>query len=283
MKKNEAFRTKPCDLRRVFEDSLMARHICSPLESCDVGDNAESTRAYMREKHFDMMGLSEKGVATRYVRQDSLGPGKCGQYGNELQKSDIVAGHTHLTTLLRNMVEHTYQFVSENSDIVGIITRADLQKTPVRMLLFGLVSLMEMYMTSMVDVHYPHGSFEQCIDAKRIDKAKQRLKEAEDDNVDIGLVDCLEFYDKTTLLFRIEGFWEFFSSPNADTGAFATEDGAQAFFRDAKKLRDRLAHSYSLAGREKWPHVMMLALKIESFLRQCEAKEKKFTKWFRRG
>lgn len=169
------FRISLADLHVSLDDSLMVRHIAVPLETCGVNDDGKVVRNRMEEKHFDVMGVLENGIIRGYVRQKSLGTGKCGSQCKSFGPSDIIASTTSLVELLPLLQTRPFVFILDRTKVNGLVTRADLEKSPVRMLLFGLVSLLEMYLLSMVRVYYPGDSFRDRLKPYRLAKAEGLL------------------------------------------------------------------------------------------------------------
>ena len=104
------------------------------------------------------------------------------------------------------------------------MTRGDLQKAPVRLWLFGLVSLLEMQMLRVVRERYPADSWvplltdERCVGARRVFAERRRRNEAND------LSDCLQLGDKATILMKD---WDLFA-----LSGFASKRALEMFFKD---------------------------------------------------
>jgi hypothetical protein len=253
------------DLHRIMDDSFVVRHIAVPLESCNASDDAHVVKSRMEAMHFDLMGLRENGVITGYVRREDLKKGHCRNYCKTFLPVDIVSSRTPLGRLLPLMAARPHFFVLEHTEINGVVTRADLQKDPVRMVLFGLLSLMEMYLLSMVRLCYPAGTLEQI---PNLEDAKDVLRVRRNRNEDIDLADCLYLSDKTVLFLRIPGFAEFFGlGPSKD---------AERYFKNFESMRNKLAHGHDLVKGSGWERVAQTIMNLESFLSDCDEKYDEF-------
>jgi len=80
-----------------------------------------------------------------------LGDGTCNDHGRWIEPTEIVSSTTPLIGLLPIMKNRDHLFVLDGARLESIVTSADLQKPPVRMLLFGLVSLFDMFLLALVE------------------------------------------------------------------------------------------------------------------------------------
>jgi hypothetical protein len=116
----------------------------------------------------------------------------------------------------------------------GIVTRADMQKTPVRMWMFGLISMLEMQMQRVIESAYPDNDWLDHLEENRRDKARRLYEQRVHENEYIDLIDCLEFSDKKKI---------FAASPHLIL--LSGEESATQFKRKMGRtieLRNYLAH-----------------------------------------
>ena len=249
------------DLHRILDDSFVVQHISVPLDCCNSSDDAQQVKRRMESVNFDLMGLKENGNITGYVRREDLKDGSCLKYRRAFLNGEIVSNRTPLGRLLRMMVTRPQLFVLEHAEINGVVTRADLQKPPVRMVLFGLLSLHEMYMLLMVRVCY---STEQLKKIPRLEDARIMLAKRLDRNEDIDLADCLTLTEKNNLLLNASGFSEFLG--------FASSKDAELYFKNVVILRNKLAHGHDLVDGFGWDQMAKTIINLESFLSKCDEK-----------
>ena len=93
-------------------------------------------------------------------------------------------------------------FVVVMGEVSGIITKGDLQKAPVRLWLFGVLSLLEMQFLRLIRTAYPQDTWKGFVSENRLGKAGQLLQERKRRNEAIDLADCLQFADKRTIVLR---------------------------------------------------------------------------------
>ena len=252
------------ELRKTLADSLLVRHISTPMELRRSDQQASEVMAYLQQRNFDVMGLLEVDRISRYIaRKFMTDKGVCGDYARPIEPTEIVSSTTALIEFLPLMKDRHYVFVLESTRLDSIVTHADLQKPPVRMLLFSLISLLDMFLLILVRKHYPGESFCAELKPKRVEKGQELLNLRRQRNEEIDLADCLQFCDKRALILKAQ--------VHKDLG-FESEEVADRFLKDAEKLRDRLAHSQDLVLGTSWTEVIDLAVKIDEFLRENEGK-----------
>lgn len=204
---------KSSDLRRLFDDSLKVRHISSPLKACDSESDSTEARKVMVDEYLDRLGVTSNGIIIGYVELHDLKEGKCGSCSKRFDYTEVVAHSAPLIDILPMMRHNPALFLLERTAITSIVTKADLQKPPVRMLLFGMITLLEMYLRDMISVCYPDESFRAKLKPKRIECAEKLLSERRQSEEDLYLVDCLQMCDEYGLLLETEGFVEHFQWP----------------------------------------------------------------------
>jgi len=122
----------------------------------------------MEERDFDVLPLGdEEGTITGYVERESLGNRHCADYKRSFFPSEVVTDSTPLEALFKILWDSPRVFVLENNSITGIITRADLQKAPVRILLFGLVTLLEIQVLHLIRDYYLDDSWQGSLSPGR--------------------------------------------------------------------------------------------------------------------
>ena len=154
--------------------SITARSIAEPLQSCCETDDAPSVKRRMEELDFDVFGLQDAdGVVKAYVERVDLVQGRCGQYRTPFKVADLVAESASLIRILQILRDQPRVFVLTDNQVTGIVTRGDLQKTPVRIYLSGLFSLLEMQLLRLVCEYYPGDSWKEKLEPGRLGIAER--------------------------------------------------------------------------------------------------------------
>ena len=243
-------------LRRVFQQAFVVYDIAEPLVSFDDTIRAEQLRSHMESKRFEIVGIRHEGRVVGFVELDDLKTSVTDCL-KPFDESQIILESTPLAELILRLREHRRLFVSILGQVGGIVSRTDLQKPPVRMWLFGIVTLIEMRFTRMIERHCPEESWKEHLSAGRIQKAEDLLAERIRRNQDLGLLDCLQFSDKVQIVARNEklrGLTRFESRRKVEEAAKVIE-----------KLRNNLAHSQDIIAND-WEAIVALAEQLDTVL-----------------
>ena len=264
MAKMKQLKSSLTNIRHIIEHTFAARDIAELLVSFDDTQDAEQILSFMKRVDYDVVGVKKDGHVAGYAHRDKLKNGNLADHIVMFESSDVVHELSGLADVFPRLVEPSSRvFVSRANSVWGIITRGDLQKAPVRMYLFALVSLIEMQTLRVIQEYLPD---EETWCAKlppgRVGKAQKGLKNRRQRNEGVSLAECLEFSDKITIVENTPEIWSRLG--------FESRDKAGDTFKELKHLRNDLAHGQDiLAGR--WPGLFELAREAENLLGKCEA------------
>jgi hypothetical protein len=135
-------------------------------------------------------------------------------------------------------------------EVNGIITRADLQDPPVRMWLFGMITVIELRFQKMIEDHFEVEDWSQYISPARLGKAVEMRAERLRRNENPTLVECLQFSDKAQIIARNETLRE--------TAGFVSRRRADEVGKRLQTLRNNLAHSQNIVETD-WEVITGLA------------------------
>lgn len=256
--------TRMSDLRSLFETGITANSIQEPLKYCFYGEPALKVQAELRRLDFDIAGIrsSKDQPILEFVRTASLQNGNCEEVAESIKAADIIAESTPLIEVLNGLRDRTYFFILNGRQISGIITRADLQKPPVRILIFGIISLLEMHLTFLVRTHFPDEKWRDVLKPKRIENAETILQNRKERNEEIDLTDCLQFADKRDLVLA--------SKEMRDHLGLESKKGTQSVLRNIEKIRDKLAHSQDIVSGTTWEELIDVVQKVEWMLQRSD-------------
>jgi len=165
------------DLRQVFDRSVSVRYIAAPFVSFDAQRQAPEVWSFMEAKDFDVVGVRQNGTVIGYVHRADLREGTLEQYVRPFDEQLLVDDWSPMLTVLELLASFLQVFVVVMGDVSGIIIKGDLQKAPVRMWLFGVLSLLEMQFLRLIRAMYPQDTWQEIISATRLAKAEQLLQE----------------------------------------------------------------------------------------------------------
>jgi len=219
----------------------------------------------LRSRGFDVAGVQRepRGPVIGYVTADSLTEGTVRDHLLEIPLEKLTSDATPLARLLSILKNRLYVFVLSEQEVVGIVTRADLNKPPVRVYLFGLISLLEMHLAHWVKVTYGEESWQESLSPKRVEAAREVQRQGKSRNQQMALVDCLQFCDRRDLVVAKTELLE-------KLGLDTKRQAARLLGR-AERLRDRLAHSQTdLAGGSSWKKIIELVEEVEKVVQKSD-------------
>jgi hypothetical protein len=134
-----------------------------------------------------------------------------------------------------------------------VIARRDLQKPPLRMWLFGAITVLDTNLTWAVEELFPGDAWQGQITPGRLEKAVALRDERTRRGSECSLADCLQLKDKADILV----------SDPACLGllGLASRREADRLTRDVEKLRNHLAHAQELE-----PTHLATASRLASYL-----------------
>ena len=249
------------DLRRLFARTITLRDIAEPLVSFDHGQSAAEVRAFMEQREYDVVGVRENGVVTGYARRDELTDGTVGAHRQDFAREEVLPDSEPLLAAFESLRERRHVFINVLGHVGGIVARGDLQKAPVRLWLFGLLSLLEMQMLRVVRERYPADSWMPMLTEERAAGARRVFEERRRRHEENELCDCLQLGDKASILMKDPALF-------ALTG-FESKRALEMFFNEVNLLRNALAHANDILNG-RWPALADLVSSLETILAKLE-------------
>jgi len=229
-------RSHELDLVEMFSASVRLEHISSPLLSRDVRESAVVVRLLMEQRGYDVIGVMDGDKTIGYARRDALSGGTLGDAQLSFPDALRLPALTPLPDALTPISTQGQVFVTRDGAVWGIATLADLQKLPVRLYVFGLVTLIEMNLLRIMRRH-PELAWQSILSGKKMRAAEEILQDRRSNNLDTGLDECLQFYDKYTILLKQPWFAEALGR---------SKRNARHLFGQLRILRDSLAHAHTI-------------------------------------
>lgn len=226
-------------LRRLFFEGFSAMDIAEPLVSFDAEADAQTVRSFMSEKDFDLVGIRIDGLVGGYVQRDDLATGLCRDYLQTFTpEDDLVPDTASLTEVVKSLSINKQCFVTILDQVSAIITLSDLEKPPMRMFLFGIITLGEMLMSEIIRHRYHDGSWQDRLSTARFAKAKQLQEERFRRGQKVDLIDCLQYSDKAWILSYDEDIYKALGQES--------RSAARKAIKELVTLRDNLAHTQEI-------------------------------------
>jgi hypothetical protein len=249
-------------LRSLFEKNITVNSISEVLATCNVRDDAQQIRDKMFIKDYDVIGFEEDGLVIGYVLREELGAGTCKAYFRSFSPSDLVSDSTPLLHTLFIFKDTERLFIIEGNRITKVVTLADLQKPPIRMLLFGVISLVEMHLYRIISEYFTEDSWKNHLSAKRIQQTVELFLQRKARNEAIQLSDCLQLCDKRDIILN--------EQPLREVLGIESKSKGKDFFKKLENLRNNLAHSQDLNTQNSWNEMISLIEQTETLLEESE-------------
>jgi hypothetical protein len=245
-------------LRRVFLDAFEALDVAEPLRSFDATAPAAEVRAALEARGFDRVGVRVDGQVRGWAERGDLAGGTLGEHLRPFGPDDLVADTASLQEVIQSLAVNDRCFVTVLGEAAAIVTRQDLEKPPVRMFLFGMITLLELLMTRAIEEAWPDEGWRAEVAPGRLAKAEALRAERERRGRPVGLLDCLQLSDKGQLALRL---------PQVAEG-FALGQSRKASLRALKELeelRNHLAHSQEIIPTG-WARIATFTRRLDRLL-----------------
>ena len=244
-------------MQRLFTEGFTVLDISEALVSFDADRDAAEVQRFMAEKNLSIIGIRKDGVVAGYTTRDQLTGGRCGEHIHPFDDKTVLSATASLQEVMEALSAKRYCFVSVLGKVGGIVSRADIQKPPVRMWLFGMITILEMFMVRAIEKLYPNGSWQQEVSQGRLKKAEEILRERQRRNQDARLIDCLQFSDKGYILIKNPDMRKDFG--------FESMGVAKRAVKDLESLRNNLAHAQDIL-MDNWDAIVVMATRMNKIM-----------------
>ena len=245
------------NLRHVFLEGFTARDLAEPLASFDANTDVEVVREFMVNRPLKVVGIRMEGLVAGYITQDDINGLSLGEQRVELSEEIMIRSTAPFQEVVGRLNHTAFLIVTSLGQSVGVIVRDDLEKAPMRMWLFGMVTLVEMRITRAIQITYRNDSWVEFVSDSRLAKARQIQEERGRRNRPVTLLDCLQLGDKGQLLARSaslrEKFWN------------RSRRQIEKVIKQLERLRNNLAHSQDIIV-ENWDAIVRLSETLDQIL-----------------
>ncbi len=250
-------------LREIFEQLITISIIAEDFVAFDTQEDVDKCLAYCEENNFDVIGVSENGCVIGYAQLSKQDTGLLGEHKIVFQEDEVVTSNAPLPEALHQLSKKTHVFVKEEetSQIVGIITRADLYKPIFRMWLYGLVSVLEIHMFELIRRLYPGDEWQDNLKEDRKANIVKTYDYRRQHNEEIDLLYCTEFCDKRTIIEKSELVLK-------ATGCKSKAEFSKTL-KDIETIRNEIAHSCKVS-KQRWTVISELCMQAEFIISNIE-------------
>lgn len=237
----------------LFQNAFSAGDIARPLRSVDSPLTA-AAGGLMEREVLPVLGVRHDGAVVGYaLREDPL-------LLRDFRPGQIVSDGAGFAEVILALSRHSLCFVRAFGDVAGVITRDDVEHPFMRMWLFGIVTMFEMQLASIIGQAWPDEKWRSLVSAGRLSKAEAMLDERRRRGQQSSLLSCLQFSDKIQIMVE--------DSSMLEALGFPSKGVAHKVCKEFESLRNNLAHAQSIAAYD-FAQIVRLAGRIES-LRDLE-------------
>jgi hypothetical protein len=244
-------------MRRLFTEAFTVMDIAEPLISFDAPRPADEVGELMEQRHLRVVGVRDGGTVTGYVRREDLTHGTCGDHLQPFTDEQVVAESSSFPEVLAALEDSRYCFVSILNHVGAIVSRTDIQKPPVHMWLFGMITILEMFCVDKIHALHPDGQWRELVPEGRLRRAEELAAERRRRQHDVELLDCLQLTDKAALVLKN-------AEVRADFG-FESKRAADRAAAELQALRNNLAHAQDIVS-QNWDTIQRLGRRLEKIV-----------------
>jgi len=247
----------PVGVRRLFAEGFQLADIAEPLPSFDAETPGDVVAQFMEADGFSVAGVRRRGLVSGFVERERLGAGPCGAAMKDFRAATRLAGSAPLSAAIRVLAHEPRVFVTAFGGVAGVVTPDDVQKPAARMWLFGMVTMIELRYTHLIEECCPDGSWQEYLSESRLKKAEEFMTERHRRNRPAGLLDCLQLTDKGQIVAKNEKI--------RSQTIFASRRQAEDGIRLLEGLRNNLAHAQDIVSSD-WEAIVQLSSHLDRAL-----------------
>lgn len=222
-------------LRHIFENNLNVGLLSEEIFGCLLTDDSNNVKKKMDKLDFDVFGVENMGEIVGYVKKSELHEESIKDFYREFSSKDLISDSTSLLELLDILQDRDFIFVLKTNEVSKIVTISDLHKQPIRMLTFSLISLLEMYLTTIIKETYPNESWKDKLKENRLKKAQEMLDKRLEKNIALTLLESTQLCDKGEIIKNTPKLIEKLD--------LKSKNKCANFFKELENLRNNTAHS----------------------------------------
>ncbi len=223
--------------------------IAEPLLSFDRERNAADVRAILEQAGHLVAGVRDAGRMAGFVEAGKLGEGDLGEAMQPFDPARLLFREAPLDEVVRALEQHAQVFVSVLGQVGLVVTRHDFEKPSARMWLFGMLTIMEMNITTAVHVLFAGDQWQEVLSPGRVEKALALQQERARRGQVVDGIDCLQLPDKLRIMMQDPALRQ-------NLGLESVR-ASERFIKRVESLRNHLAHSQDIVDSD-WDFVVTL-------------------------
>jgi hypothetical protein len=213
------------------------------LMTCRVDESLDDALARANDAGFDHLPVesSDQIIGLLGCKSNQKPPctaTKVRDVFDHIDSRNIISADAGILTYLKKAKKSPCRLILTGDIISGLVSKSDLQKLPVRALLFHLVTHLELCMADWIRRHIRgEDEWRTCLSTGRQKSLDERYMELFEKNMAIDRLTAAMFADKREVLIKLANL------PNG-------KSVAKKELKRIEKLRDSVAHSGDYASNE---------------------------------
>jgi hypothetical protein len=245
-------------ISRRFVQLFTAQDIAEPLVSFDSGYSNEKLAELTTSAGVLVIGVREGGLVKGYLRAQTEPKGvQCDTEIKPFHPAQVVTGDTRLAEVIGILTKYEFCFVELLGQVSGVICREDIQKPEARMWLFGIITMIEMFLLERLKQRPDCDALIETLSPSRLAKARELYEERMRRGHHCSLADCLQLSDKAQLLTHAQ--------QDLSEFGFETKGEAKKMIKELESLRNHLAHAQDIVAHD-WPQIARMAHRMDMVL-----------------
>jgi hypothetical protein len=236
----------------VFLNGFTARDIAEPLRSFDETAAPAAIHAAMESQQLEVVGIRRYGVMAGWLARGDVSSDSQPASVRPFDEASVIADSASLNDVVQKLSTASCLFLRTFGEVSGVIRMSDLQKAPMRMWLFGLVTITELRVTRMIDEVCPLGTWQRHLSGGRLHIAATLQEERRRRHQEPSLLECLQLSDKGKIVARDANLRQL--------TRFSSRRAVEQFVKGLQDLRNNLAHAHDISG--DWDAIRDLAANV---------------------
>jgi len=241
-------------MKKLFTESFTVVDIAEPLLSFDADSEATEAASALANSRDPVGGVRRDGRVVEHVRANELTGGTCAEHAREIDPDQVVPHSAPLPLVIERLEDTEYCFVSVLGQIDAFVIRGHFEKPPVRMWLFGMITIVETFLTETIAALYPDDAWIGLVSTGRMRKTRELHAERRRREQPARLIDCLQLGDKAQILLQDPEWRE-------DFEVTSRRDGDRAI-KEFSSLRNNLAHAQPIVP-DNWEMIVTASSRLE--------------------
>lgn len=244
-------------MKKLFTEAFTTIEIAEQLLSFDSNRNSDEVKQILTEKKLNVAGIRIDGVVAGFVLLEDLTSGTCGNHMQPFSENLTLTETASFPEIIKVLSETEFCFVTLLGSVGAVITKNDFQKPAVRMWLFGMITIIEMFISKTVKEKFSDSSWQSKLPEGRLEIAKTLQQARKKAGQNINLLDCLHLSDKAGILIKDSDMREDFM--------FGSRTEAKKAIWELMSLRNSLAHAHDIVTYD-WDTIVVISKRLDKIM-----------------